>query len=585
MLAVHDTALHLSKLPLNDMIETLSSWRRHNNTPLFDFLARISLWKHPETKSVTLPPAYQTLPRRYFKTDVLSLTMEETAQTEETLSARKGDYSMLDIEDKLVWWREDPGLALHHYNWHVYYAYTEPAKDRQGELFAYMHKQMLARYDFERLGFGMERVHAFGPGWAWGKPLDEGYNPKMEGISFRPSGMTIPEVFRKNGRLILTDVLHRNKESLFYALARGYLECPNSAKVDITMDLLGNAIESNMGSVNKKLYGNLHNNGHCVLAAMNDPDGRYGVDPGPMLFTETAPRDPAFYRWHKFCDAFFEAYRVSLKPYTLEDLRTKDINIVSISTETYSKDPSSEPPTNTLYTYMESRQYTVYGPGKCNVRQNILNHVPFNYKLKVRNTGNKTALVVFRVFLAPICDVPLEEWRNMFVELDKFVEKIEGGKEIDILRADGDSSVVLPPETTVEDIMEGKVSQTRCGCGWPANLLIPRGTSNGMKTALFVLATNWAKDAVSPLEPLPGSVSYCGKLNDFYPDKRPMGFPFDRFTEFEDIDSIVGDVANSCKADVTVVHLNDYHSLKDEHDTDESETDTSFQDDAYVLVC
>ena len=586
MMKAHETAMQLSKIPLCDMIETLCCWRKSLDPSLVDYLARIALWKHPDSKNLALPLAYQTLPHRYFDIDTLSTAdQNETCphtRAKELLSLDNVDYSCLDPEYKLAWWREDPGLALHHHNWHVYYPYTEPVRDRQGELFAYMHEQMLARYDFERLALGMERVRAFGPGWAWEKPLKEGYNPRMTGISFRPSELTVSEVFRKEGRLILTDLLHRSKEIFFYSLARGYLESPDSAKVDITMNKLGNTVEANMGSVNKKLYGNLHNNGHCVIAAMNDPDGRYAVDPGPMFFTETAPRDPVFYRWHKFCDAIFEEHRINMKPYSLQDLRNRVIEVLSISAETGFNDvPSKEDyKLNTLYTFMENKEFTIYTPQQCKIKKNIMNHIPFKYKLNVRNSGIKTVMVAFRVFLAPITEQPLEQWRNMFVELDKFVETIEGGKEMEIYRGDKESSVILPPEISVQDIQEGNTSQqSRCGCGWPINLLIPSGSTNGMKCVLFVLATDWSEDAVNPLEVLPGSVSYCGKFNDLYPDKRPMGFPFDRTTTFNNIESIVNEVPNSCSALVSIVHLENYKPTADINEWTDRPNDPS-----YVLV-
>ena len=58
------------------------------------------------------------------------------------------------------------------------------------------------------------------------------------------------------------------------------------------MDNLGNTVEANKGSVNRKLYGNIHNDGHNVIATISDPDGRYQVETGPMISTATAPRDP-----------------------------------------------------------------------------------------------------------------------------------------------------------------------------------------------------------------------------------------------------------------------------------------------------
>ena len=556
MRAAHETARKMAKMPVRDMLNTLTGLRRtYGADQLVEYLSRVSLHKHSSTSSLVLPPAHQTLPRLYFDCKILESGKETFCSN-----------SRLDPEQKLAWWREDPGLAEHHYNWHVYYPYTEPPRDRQGELFAYMHEQMLARYDFERLAAGLGRVRAFGPGYTWEKPLKEGYNPKVEGFSFRPAGMLISEAVKMESKLILTDVLQRNKERFFYSLARGYLECPNSAKVDITMNKLGNTMEANMGSVNKKLYGNLHNDGHNVLSTINDPDGRYGVDPGPMIATQAAPRDPVFYRWHKFVDAIFEAYRVNLEPYSVEDLRMRDIEVENIETLTEEFDTGKHQNLlNNLYTFMMDKKYTVFDKKKKVVEKKILNHVPFSYQIKVRNTSSKSRLVVFRVFLAPETEEILDQWRNMFVEMDKFVVELEPGEDRQITRYDHQSSVILPPEITVDDIMAGKAPpQQMCGCGWPRNLLLPGGSTVGFRTSLFVMATDWEEDGVEPHQTLSGSVSYCGKSGAPYPDKRPMGFPFDRAMTFADVWDLASKLPNSSTTSVTITFLENYSGAGDE---------------------
>lgn len=53
-----------------------------------------------------------------------------------------------------------------------------------------------------------------------------------------------------------------------------------------------------------------------------------------------------------------------------------------------------------------------------------------------------------------------------------------------------------------------------------------------MSFTLFVMATNWVDDRVTAEENMKklcrDAASYCGVLDEKYPDKRPMGFPFDR---------------------------------------------------------
>lgn len=52
-----------------------------------------------------------------------------------------------DEEAKVAYFREDIGLQMHHKHWH--YAYEnlpQYLKDRSGEMFFYVHQQMLQRY-------------------------------------------------------------------------------------------------------------------------------------------------------------------------------------------------------------------------------------------------------------------------------------------------------------------------------------------------------------------------------------------------------------------------------------------------------
>merc|ERR1719400_1868145 len=99
--------------------------------------------------------------------------------------------------------------------------------------------------------------------------------------------------------------------------------------------------------------------------------------------------------------------------------------------------------------------------------------------------------------------------------------------------------------------------------GWPLNLLIPRGTKQGMRGTMYVLATDWMNDGENPQEPLHGSWPYCGQkgVNAKYPDTRPMGFPFDRpiydkrRKPMSDIDALVDNVPNSCKTNVRITFL------------------------------
>lgn len=79
-----------------------------------------------------------------------------------------------------------------------------------------------------------------------------------------------------------------------------------------------------------------------------------------------------------------------------------------------------------------------------------------------------------------------------------------------------------------------------CGCGWPHHMLVPRGRlatdGGGLDSQLFVMISKYDDDHVE--QDVDGACSeasaYCGIRNRLYPDKRNMGFPFDRPSATDD---------------------------------------------------
>jgi len=323
---------------------------------------------------------------------------------------------------------------------------------------------------------------------------------------------------------------------------------------------------------------------------MNDPRGNYKINPGAMNWDHIAPRDPVFYRWNKFIDRMFDEHRFNMKPHSKDEMKFKGIEVVNFSVqllpEKHHEKKGAMEKENHFYTYMENKNYKVWNiDGEKGIpinKKKVLDHVPFKYKLTVRNKSSTNASVVFRVFMAPDTDEPLSNWRNMFIELDKFVVNVGPGKSgevFDITQAAWKSSVVKQPHSTVEDLMSGKPVETssNCNCGWPINLLIPRGNERGMKAKLYVLATNWNEDALNPQEKLDGGVSYCSRRdeNSMYPDRRPMGFPFDRMiinsndddhqNPVESLRDLVKGVPNSKQTDVYIHFMDSNPHCKFNH--------------------
>lgn len=72
-----------------------------------------------------------------------------------------------------------------------------------------------------------------------------------------------------------------------------------------------------------------------------------------------------------------------------------------------------------------------------------------------------------------------------------------------ITRKSVDSSVTIPFERTFRDLDLNRPKDgdalaqfNFCGCGWPQNMLIPKGTPEGYACQLFVMISNYADDRV-----------------------------------------------------------------------------------------
>jgi tyrosinase len=172
----------------------------------------------------------------------------------------------------------------HHEHWHlVYHASGRPSPngvvalgDRHGELFAYMHKQMIARYDAERLAVGLSRIRAFDD---YRAEIADGYDPEAwlwngeEWFLFRarPAGTMSgdlpprPPDGRPPGWTISEQETYRDRISEAGATGSFLVD---AQQIPVEAVNLGDTTEASLGSIDERstTYGDLHNMGHVHFA-------------------------------------------------------------------------------------------------------------------------------------------------------------------------------------------------------------------------------------------------------------------------------------------------------------------------------
>ncbi|KMQ88263.1 phenoloxidase subunit a3 [Lasius niger] len=545
----------------DDFLSVSVYCRDHVNPEMFVYALSVAILHRPDTKDLPIPPLSEIFPYKYIDGGILARAKENANVVPAGFRLPieiPRDYTASDLDDehRVAYWREDIGLNLHHWHWHLVYPYFQTDKrivnkDRRGELFYYMHHQIVARYNVERLCNRLSRVKRF---HNWREPISEGYFPKLDSLvasrtwPARPAGAVLKDINRPVDQLDfdLQD-LERWRDRIYEAIHTGaYINLRNE-KVPLTefggVDVLGNIMEASILSPNHNFYGDLHNFGHNAISYCHDPDHRYLEFFSIMGDPATAMRDPIFYRFHAFLDDVFLEHKNTLPEYSLQQLDFPGVEITDIEVQTPNQ------PANVLSTFWNksdvdlSRGLDFTPRGPVLVRFTHMNHSDFKYRIVANNRNNAERRGTVRIFMAPRQDergLPyvFRDQKELMIEMDKFTVLLRPGQNT-IERKSTESSVTIPFERTFRNLNESRPSGGEsleqynfCGCGWPQHMLIPKGKEEGFPMDLFIMISDYTVDAVeqdeSPAIGCKDAVSYCGLRDRKYPDARPMGYPFDR---------------------------------------------------------
>ncbi|XP_058804268.1 phenoloxidase 1-like [Phymastichus coffea] len=559
-MAARLTELFMTVGSVEELLSLAVYCRDRMNAGMFVYSLSVAMLHRPDTKHLPIPQLAEVFPDKYMDSSIFHVAKEEAnvvpsgsrSPIEIPLNYTATDA---DAEHRVAYWREDIGINLHHWHWHLVYPFEGPRvavdKDRRGELFYYVHHQIMARYNVERLCNSLPRSRRLAN---WREPIPEAYFPKLDSMvagrawPARPAGFVLSDVNRPgdNMRFDISD-MERYRDRIMEAIHTRSVRSANGSLVQLDevtgIDVLGNIMEASTLSPDLAYYGDLHNMGHVAISFCHDPDNRFLEPFSIMGDATTAMRDPAFYRWHEFIDGVFYEFLDSLPAYSAQQLTFPNVTV----SDARINSPGANP--NTLNTYWSksdvdlSRGLDFTPRGSIMARLTHLNHDDFSYSLTINNSTNQTLIGTVRVFFAAKYDetgrhLNYNEQRLLMIEMDKFTARLNRGQNT-IIRNSNESSVTIPFEATFRDLNTDRPSPNNiqafdrfnfCGCGWPQHMLVPKGTKQGYPMDMFIMVSNYDVDKVNQPDPTGcrDGVSFCGLRDLKYPDKRPMGYPFDR---------------------------------------------------------
>lgn len=577
--------------PISDLLSLAVYCRERLNAFLFSYALTTALMHRSDTKHIRIPDISENFPAKFHPKSAINKCREtiylNPKQKRPAIQIPfENVMSNVSPELKMNYFREDICVNQHHWHWHVIYPAEGPLevvkKDRRGELFYYMHNQIIRRYDNDRICVGLSPVLPLEISHF--NKCEEGYYPKLDSslgsryIAGRPDFADFQDV-NQDGLVVTTQKLELWLNRIRNCISKGYIELEDDKVLKLTLetgcDEIGNLLEANSTlSKNYGFYGDAHNYGHILLANMHDPNQTYKELPGIMGDVTTAMRDPIFYRWHKTIDLVVQDYKNTLPHYVKKDLQCPGLSVKKVEVCRHGK---SVDELNTFWEIDDvdvSRGLDFASSESVFVQFKHLNHTNFSLDIKVQNKSKDTQKVSVRIWLIPETDnsknpINLARMQNLAIEMDKFVATVKPG-ESTINRKSCDSNLTLSFERSFPNRYKaekiGKVTEDEswCTCGWPHHMYLPIGSIDGIQFFVFVMLTPFEKDKVESKDVASDTSIYCGLKDKKYPDRRPMNFPFDRIfdTDIKELDDLVDTYDNMATTKISIRHLNETRSGK-----------------------
>lgn len=488
-------------------------WARENvNEMMFINALTLTVFHRMDLKNIVLPPLYEIIPNHFFSYDVLQKGIDYKLNglwklnNTFTLTTDYTSRYYLDKfqERRVAYFTEDIGLNSFYYYFYMRYPLHlggkqvfSLEKEPVGELWLWMHQQLLARYYLERISNDMGSI----PDFLWVKGIKNGYWPMLRyknGMEFAyRSDYYSYESMDKDLLQNIVDWELRIK---------GLIDRGTITLGDTTISIKDNDFVNKLGLIllgdvkDVRFYRYLLVFYHMLAGGRGtvkqDP---YFITPSVLEHFETCLRDPVFWQLYKRVIKYWLQYKDILPHYVVKDLHVpvKIENVIVSPLKTYFEYDEVDVTNFVDIDLLEKEHKFLF-----KLRQPRLNYEPFDVTLNVdvETAGEYTV----RFFLGPkvLNRYELNDLRQHFFELDHFIYDFKVGKNT-IIRKSREFFYFF------KDLVKLGGGEHLTQYGFPMNLLLPKGKVGGMPFTFYVIVHK----------------------NDF---KQQLGFPFDRKINYYD---------------------------------------------------
>lgn len=216
--------------------------REHINEHLFSYVLTVVIYNRKDTQGVFVPHVYETFPSFFYNGEILTTAQRINTHGQHNIefypttykwndnvvikwNSTIWPYAWKDSDAPVTYFTHDNELNALYYNLHVAHPswlggeVIPLVKDRRGEWFWFIHKQILTRYYMERLSNNLGEIPVLGQ-----DVVQHGYNPGLlyhNGVPFpvRPSYFHLDQPDFVEAIQAIEDYEHRVRD----AIDKGYV--------------------------------------------------------------------------------------------------------------------------------------------------------------------------------------------------------------------------------------------------------------------------------------------------------------------------------------------------------------------------